>query len=145
MRRQIAFSGTQLSVDLVCVPPSEIGRVWPMAANLIRAAIERTNLSEFADIEAQVLAGDQILWLAISDHVEAAATTHLIKTSGKPILVVTACSGTQRERWLSLRHKIEKYAKDEGASRVRTYGRKGWERALPDYRVAYVIMEKELG
>lgn len=133
-----------MTVDLVCVPPADIAGAWPLASSLIRAAIERTKLSEFADIEKQVLAGDQLLWLAISDHVEAAATTHLIKTSGKPVLVVTACAGTQRERWLSLRHKIEKYAKDEGASRVRTYGRKGWERALPDYHVAYVIMEKEL-
>ncbi len=130
--------------DLVCVPPVDISKAWPLARNLIRAAIERTNLSEFADIENAVLSGDQLLWMAISDHVEAAATTHLIKTGGKPVLVVTAVAGTQRERWLSLRHKIEKYAKDEGASRVRTFGRKGWERALPDYRVAYVIMEKEL-
>jgi len=133
-----------MSVDLVCVPPVDITKAWPLARNLIRAAIERTNLSEFADIENAVLSGDQLLWLAISDHVEAAATTHLIKTSGKPVLIVTAVAGTQRERWLSLRHKIEAYAKAEGCKCVRLYGRKGWERALPDYRVEYVIMEKDL-
>lgn len=133
-----------MSVDLVCVPPVDITKAWPLARNLIRAAIERTNLSEFADIENAVLSGDQLLWLAISDHVEAAATTHLIKTTGKPVLVVTACSGRHRERWLPLFAKIEKYAKDEGASRVRIYGRKGWERALTGYRAEFVILERTL-
>ncbi len=131
-------------IDLVCVDPKDVHLIWPQAKGLIRAAIEKTDLSEFADVESDVLAGDQLLWLALSDHIEAAATTHLIKTRGKPVLIVTAVAGAQRERWLPLKHRIEKYAKDEGASRIRTFGRKGWERALPDYRVAYVIMEKEL-
>lgn len=132
------------SVDLVCVNPENINEIWPSARLLIKAAIEQTNLSEFADIEQQVLSGDQLLWLAISDHIEAAATTHLIKTSGKPVLIVTACSGLQRERWLPLFSRIEKYAKDEGASRVRIFGRRGWERVLTGYHAAYVILEKEL-
>lgn len=131
-------------IDLVCVNPADVHHIWPQAKGLIRAAIEKTDLSDFSDIEYDVLSGDQLLWLALSDHIEAAATTHLIKTHGKPILVVTAVAGAHRERWLPLKHKIEKYAKDEGASRVRTFGRKGWERALPDYRVSYVIMEKDL-
>lgn len=137
-------SCTPLSVDLVCVPPADVHKIWPQAGELIRAAIEQTDLSEFADLEYDVMSGDQLLWLAISDHIEAAATTHLIKTRGKPVLVITACSGYQRERWLPLLSKIEQYAKAEGASRVRLYGRKGWERTLKDYRTEYVIMEKVL-
>lgn len=131
-------------IDLCCVDPKDVSQIWPQARDLIRAAIERTGLSEFADIEAQVLAGDQLLWLAISDHIEAAATTFLAKTSGKPVCILTACSGHQRERWLPLFAKIEKYAKDEGARCMRIYGRKGWERVLPDYRVEHVILEKQL-
>lgn len=131
-------------IDLCCVDPKDVSKIWPQASGLIRAAVEQTDLSDFADIEKDVLAGWQLLWLAISDHVEAAATTHLIKTRGKPVLIVTAVAGHQRERWLPLRHRIESYAKAEGCSCVRLYGRKGWERALKDYRVEYVIMEKAL-
>lgn len=131
------------SVDLVCVDPRNIVEVWPLAKDLIRAAIERTGLNEFEEIEPQVLSGDQLLWLAISDHVEAAATTHLIKTSGRPVCVLTACSGHQRERWMPLFARIEKYAKDEGASCMRIYGRKGWERVLDGYRVEHVILERQ--
>lgn len=131
-----------MSVDLLCVNPANVQETWPLARDLIRAAIERTRLSEFADIEKAVLSGDQLLWLAISDHVEAAATTHL--SAG--VCTLTACSGHQRERWLPLFAKIEKYAKDECCSTMRLYGRRGWERVLSNdgYRVEHVILEKAL-
>ncbi len=132
------------TVDLICVDPKTVHQTWPLAKGLIKAAIEHTGLSEFSDVEYDILSGDQLLWLVISDHIEAAVTTHLIKTAGKPVCVITACSGVQRERWLALKAKIEKYAKDEGCSCVRLYGRKGWERVLKDYRVEHVIMEKAL-
>ncbi len=126
------------AVDLICVDPKEISQVWPYAGNLIRAAIEQTGLSEFEDIERQVFSGDQLLWLAISDHIEAAATTHLSNN----VCTIVACAGHNRERWLPLRAKIEAYAKAEGCRAVRLYGRKGWERTLRDYHVEFVIMEK---
>lgn len=128
------------SVDLLCVDPKDVHQIWPQTRDLIRAAIERTNLSDFADIENDVLKGDQLLWLAISNHVEAAATTHL----SRGVCTLTACSGHQRERWLPLFARIEKYAKDEGCSAMRIYGRKGWERVLDGYRVQHVILEKDL-
>jgi hypothetical protein len=128
-----------MSVDLLCVNPADIAKTWPLARDLIRAAIERTKLSEFTDIEKDVLAGDQLLWLAISDRVEAAATTHL----SRGVCTLTACSGHQMERWLPLFATIEKYAKAEGC-KMRIYGRPGWERVLDGYRREYVILEKVL-
>jgi hypothetical protein len=130
-----------MSVDLLCVNPADVAKTWPLARDLIKAAIERTELSDFADIEKDVLSGDQLLWLAISDRVEAAATTHLSRN----VCTLTACSGHQRERWLPLFARIEKYAKDEGCHTMRIYGRKGWERVLDGYKAEYVILEKSLG
>lgn len=129
-----------MSVDLICVDPKEVSKVWPLARDIIRAAIEYTNLSDFTDIERDVLSGDELLWLAISDHIEAAATTHLSRN----VCTLTACSGHQRERWLPLFAKIEKYAKNEGATTMRIYGRKGWERVLDGYQSTHVILEKAL-
>ena len=126
-----------MSVDLLCVNPADIQKTWPLARDLIRAAIERTGLSDFADIEKDVLAGDQLLWLAISDRVEAAATTHL----SRGVCTLTACSGHQMERWLPLFSTIEKYAKDEGC-KMRIYGRPGWQRVLTGYHVEHVVLEK---
>lgn len=126
------------SVSLVCVNPENIFDVWPHARPLIKAAIDRTELSDFADIESDVLEGKQLLWLAWSDHIEAAATTHLARN----ICTLTACSGHQRERWLPLFARIEKYAKDEGCSRMRIWGRPGWQRVLDGYHVEHVVLEK---
>jgi hypothetical protein len=129
-----------MSVDLICVPPNEVTQVWPYAGPMIRVAIEQTNLSDFADVEKDVMSGDQLLWLAISDHIEAAATTHLSRN----VCTLTACSGHQRERWLPLMSKIEAYAKAEGCRTLRLYGRVGWQRVLKDYRVEHIVMEKSL-
>jgi hypothetical protein len=128
-----------LQVGLICVNPADVQKSWPLARDLIRAAIERTDLSDFEDIEKDVLAGDQLLWLAVSDHIEAAATTHL----SRGVCTITACSGHQRERWLPLLARIEKYAKAEGC-KMRIYGRPGWQRVLEGYKVEHVILEKVL-
>jgi hypothetical protein len=129
-----------MSVDLLCVNPAEVQAVWPLARDLVKAAIERTKLSDFADIEKAVLEGKHLLWLAISDRVEAAATTSLMP----PVCTLVACSGHQRERWLPLFSRIEKYAKDEGCKTMRIYGRSGWERVLDGYKAEHVILEKAL-
>jgi hypothetical protein len=126
-------------VDLVCVDHGKIFDFWPHARGLIKAAIDATNLSDFADIESDVLEGKQLLWLAWSGHIEAAATTHL----SRGVCTLTACSGHQMERWLPLLGRIEKYAKNEGC-KMRIYGRKGWQRVLDGYEVQHVVLEKVL-
>lgn len=127
-------------MNLICVDPEKIFDVWPHVRPLIKAAIDATGLSDFNDIESDVLSGDQLLWMAVSDHIEAAATTHLSRN----VCVLTACSGHHRERWLPLFAKIEKYAKDEGATTMRIFGRRGWERVLDGYQSTHVILEKAL-
>ena len=131
-------------VELVCVDPKIVDQFWPHASKLIQTAVERTGLCEFKDIESQVLSGSQLLWLAWSGSIEAAATTELVEINGRLVCVLTACGGHQRERWLPLLAKIEQFAKDEGCSCLRIFGRRGWERVLNDYRVEHIILEKQL-
>lgn len=118
--------------------------MWPHVSDKIRAAVERTGLSSFADIEADVLSGLQLVWVAWDGKdILAAATTQLVKPAEK-VCVLTACAGYDRERWMPLFAKIEQYAKDEGCSTMRIFGRRGWERVLDGYRVEHVILEKAL-
>ena len=128
------------SVKLICVDPEKVFDFWPHARGLIKAAIEATDLSSFDDIERDVLDGNQLLWLAWSDRIEAAATTHL----SNKVCTIVACSGHQRERWVPLFAQIETYAKNEGCRCIRIFGRKGWERVLDGYRVEHVVLEKDL-
>jgi hypothetical protein len=133
-----------LPVELVCVAPARINEVWPLASHLIKSACDRTALSDFSVVEREVMAGDQLLWLAWSDHIEAAATTKIVKSGQHKICILVACGGEGRDRWLSLFEQIEKYAKDENCRCVRIFGRRGWKRALTGYRVQHVVLEKVL-
>jgi hypothetical protein len=133
-----------LSVNLLCVGPDLIEGMWPHVRDKIRAAVERTGLSSFADIEGDVLSGSQLCWIAWNGaEIMAAATTQLVKPHDK-VCVLTACSGYDRAQWLPLFEQIEAYAKAEGCKTMRIFGRKGWERVLDGYRVEHVVLEKAL-
>ncbi len=118
-------------------------------APLLRRATKRTGLSAFADIEREILAGGALLWLAVIGEgsalaIEAAASTSLQHTDAGKVCVITACAGHDMSRWLPLISGIENYARDEGCTCVRIFGRNGWLRVLDGYEASYVILDKEL-
>ncbi|WP_245286837.1 hypothetical protein [Bradyrhizobium sp. Tv2a-2] len=115
----------------------------------MRKAIARTGLSAFADIESDILRGDALLWLALSDGrgetaIEAAASTSLQQTDSGKVCIITACAGANMARWLPLINHIEAYAKAEGCRCMRIFGRRGWQRVLEDYDEKHIILDKEL-
>jgi hypothetical protein len=69
--------------DLLCVDPKDVHQIWPHAKELIRRLSKRPISATSATLNTTFCAAISLLWLAISDHVEAAATTHLIKTKDK--------------------------------------------------------------
>jgi hypothetical protein len=130
--------------NLICIDPARIDEMWPHVRDKIRAAVERTGLSSFADIESDVLGGASLVWIAWNgSEIMAAATTQLVKPYDK-VCELTACSGYGLAQWLPLFKQIEQYAKAEGCAKMRIFGRKGWERVLDGYRVEHVVLEKGL-
>ncbi len=133
-------------VELVCVEPGRIDEIWPHVRELLRKACQRTSLSAFAEIEADILSGRSLVWLAWNGSViEAAAATSLINSDSGKVCVITLCGGQGMKRWLKLIERIEVYARDEGCTRIRIFGRKGWLRVLNGYEAKHVIVDKELG
>ena len=133
------------TAELVCVDPARVGEIWPHVSPLLKAACYRTKLNAFADIEADILAGRSLLWVAWNGRtVESAAATVLINSELGKVCVITVCGGSDMKRWLPLIDQIETYATDEGCKRVRIYGRKGWLHVLDGYEENHVIMDKEL-
>jgi hypothetical protein len=134
--------------DLFCVNPEQIFDFWPHARGLIKSAIDATDLSDFADIEHQVLNGDQLLWLAWSGKIEAAATTHLSRNVCTLTALASDKPGHGEPLWRRagmwpLFERIEQYARNEGC-KMRIYGRPGWQRVLDGYKIEHVILEKAL-
>ncbi len=132
-------------VRAVCVDPKRINEIWPHVRALIEAAIKRTGLSAFCDVEDEILCGDGLLWLAWDgDTIKAAASTSLQVTDAGLVCVLTACGGHDMHEWLPLLADIETYAKAEKCRCVRIFGRKGWAKVLNDYAVKNVVLDKEL-
>lgn len=133
-------------VDIVCIDPKQVSEIWPHVRSLLQEACRRTGLNAFADIEAEILAGRSLLWIAWNGStIESAAATVLINSESGRVCIITVCGGSGIKRWLYLVGQIEDYAKREGCARVRIHGRKGWLRVLDGYEQKYVIMDKELG
>ena len=134
------------SIDLVCVDPARVHEVWPHVRPLLEKACRRAALNAFADFESDILCGRSLVWVAWNGStIEAAAATVLINSDLGKVCVITLCAGREMSRWLKLIKGIEAYARDEGCTRARIFGRKGWLRALEGFRARHVVMDKVLG
>jgi hypothetical protein len=142
--------------QLICIDPARINEFWPHVAPLIKAAMVRGAITDFTDVEDAVFARRALVWIAWNGTaLKAAAVTQLSTVHGERFCTIVACAsgrlrpssramGQDRSEWLPLLAGLERYAKSENCQAIRIFGRRGWERLLPDYRPARVLLQKEL-
>jgi hypothetical protein len=134
-----------MTCRLVCIDPARIGEAWPLVSELIANAMHKTNLSDFSVVKQDVLAGRALLWMAVnSKQAVAAAVTQIAVANGHKYCTIVACGGKDRTQWLRLIRGLEDYAQREGCEAMRIFGRSGWVRLLPDYRIVGHITERRL-
>jgi hypothetical protein len=130
---------------LICIDPAQVHQFWPHVSPFIRSAMYCGRISDFVGIECAVHAGRALTWIVWNgSQIKAAVVTELSTANGDRYCTIVACGGEQRDQWLPLIGELESYAKREGCKAMRIYGRRGWQRVLPDYKPARVILEKEL-
>jgi hypothetical protein len=130
---------------LICIDPARVSEFWPHVSPLIRTAMERGAITDFGEVSDAVLAGSALVWIAWSGAtIEAAAVTQLSTVGGARFCTIVACGGRRRDEWLPLLAGLERYAKAESCKAMRIFGRRGWERLLPDYKSARILLEKKL-
>jgi hypothetical protein len=129
--------------ELVQIPAEAVAQVWPLGARHIEAGLRGAEWFPSA-IRDECETGDSQLWFAWAGAVEAAAVTKIIETPTGMVCVVASLGGERMHRWLGLLDQLEAWAKSEGCSRMRFFGRKGWTRKLNDYRVSRLVCDKEL-
>lgn len=133
------------SAKAVCVDPKQVDLIWPDVSHWIKRAMQRGDLGRFDDVEADVLSGKALLWLAwIWPEIEGAAVTQISRTEKSKVCTIVACGGERVSRWLPLIEKIEEYAKQQDCDRTQIFGRPGWVRLLPDYRARAMVIERRL-
>jgi hypothetical protein len=123
----------------------DVDLIWPMAAKLIEAAMTKTNLSDFAIVADDVRAGHALLWIATNEKdLQAAAVTQVTKANGHKYCTIIACGGVDHKEWISLLDEVEDYARQMDCAAIRFFGRNGWSRLLPDYKIIGHITERKL-
>lgn len=133
------------SVELVCIDPARVAEFWPHVRSMILGAIMRTGLSHTRDVEESILTGGSLLWIAWDGRaIDAAAATEIVETDAGKVCVLVAVGGKNMHRWFPMLKKLEIYAKAEGCSCLRIFGRRGWVRLLKNYAVEHVVLEKRL-
>jgi hypothetical protein len=126
----------------MCCPPDMAGDLWPHVRPMVGAAMDRTDLGRLADLDTDVLSGNALLWVVVTDKIEGAGVTRLEITQHSKVCLIVAFGGKGPSQ--GLLSTIEQYAKAEGCDCVRWIGRKGWKRKMPDYKEISVVMERRL-
>lgn len=132
------------SARLALVEPEDILSLWPQVAPMIDRAMRCGDLGKSSEVKSMVINGEALLWVILDPGISAAIVTQVsIVESGKCCHIV-ACGGERVLKALPLLAHIEDYARHEGCKKMRLLGRKGWARALPDYKQTRVVLDKEL-
>ena len=134
-----------MPAHLACVDPAQVASLWPHVAHVIRRAMARGGMGRFDDVERDVLGANAYLWLAIDEGaVFAAAVTQVTQQQDRRLCTIVACGGRDFARWGTLIEGLENYARAENCTRMEIAGRPGWLRRLPGYRLAKIVIRKEI-
>ena len=132
--------------SLICIDPAQVHPFWPYVSPLIRAAMHKGRLTDYAEVERGVFDGSALVWIVWNgEKIKAAAVTELSCANGERFCTIVACGGSDRGQWLPLISELERYAKAEGCKAMRIFGRRGWSKLLPDYKTSRVLLEKDIG
>ena len=130
--------------NLEQIPPEHIDAVWVLCAEFIQRGCKLGDVTP-DELKVRCKEGNAQLWFAWSDHLEAALVTEIWNLPKSTVCVFMSIGGQHISRWLGLLDDVETWAKAQGATISRTFGRKGWGRILPDYKPRYFVYEKDLG
>lgn len=131
-------------MNLGLVGPDNLGSVWPHVESLLKPAINLSGGRYTVDTTRSAISrGEMQLWIAHQDQeIYAAMTSTVSVYPAKTMLAVVHCGGRMMGLWLQQMREIEEWAKSQNCAGVEITGRAGWEKALPGYRRAGVLIER---
>lgn len=117
---------------LLCVPPGLVLQLRPLAGPFIERGCARHGRLTAADIWAGLQAGELLLWLAVeSDDIGGVIVTALLQDGAERVCRIMTTAG-RLSVLLPQQKAIEAYARAERCTRLRAFGRPGWQRILRD-------------
>jgi hypothetical protein len=132
---------------LYLIPQPAVREVWGLAAPYLDKAEKRGGaMQTVAEWREDCAAGRKQLWFVWADErCDGAGVTYLTETpEGKTCVIDGFAARDGYKAWKASMPTLEAWAFTQGCQRVRVYGRVGWMKALKDYALKGVILDKEL-
>ncbi len=134
-----------MSADLRQIPALDVLHEWPRVAPFVRKALEHGEGSYLeADVGHYCMTGEWQLWvIGRGGKIQAVGITEIVNFPRQRKCLIRYLSGDLQEilpHWAV----FESWAREQGCTRFEIYGRKGWERVLPDWTKQHVIFTRNL-
>ena len=131
---------------LVPISSDNVKNVWPHVSKFIESACDKgpDNLSP-SELCVSCETMRHQLWVLISSNGPEAAAVTGIYDDGDVRRGEWVAFGGSGNAWIEHMEPIEQWAKDQGCTAFRSYGRPGMTKRMPtEYRVKGIIFEKVL-
>ena len=129
----------------------DIDLVWPLVAEYLHSAVQEANGEyDLQDIYDALQKNMMRLWVTYDDFgiVKAAAVCTINFFPHKKICFIMFTGGVNVDEWCTDQtlSAIESWAKENGASTMQVFGRKGWIKKLKPlgFKEKYWVLTKEL-
>jgi hypothetical protein len=134
-----------MTCQVLLVPTNRVGQIWDRVGPLLARAMTKLQIGDCGTLAQQLRDAQALLWIAVDgQELKAALATQVSIVDGRKYCTLVALGGRHRRDWLPMLGKIEDYARAEGCIAMRIYGRPGWSRVLPDYKIIGHITERKL-
>ena len=109
------------------VPADKLADIWPRVEGWLAEAVSRNQGDEnLLDVLLAIARGNYVLVASDS----WAAVLHIVKFPRQTVCTVSYCGGSDLKAMTEAFHAGCEWAKANGISVMRTYGRPGWQRVL---------------
>lgn len=132
-------------MEITRIFPEDIEHIWDILLPLVSNERMLNNWVSSETLKTQLISNKADLWVNYELTSFAIGATYS-RTDGSKTYIVNymASSNGSKEGWDETIKTIEEQAKDWGCTTIQVKGRRGWQRALPDYKLVQITLEKEL-
>jgi hypothetical protein len=125
----------------------DVLNVWPRVEVFIKEAIERGHVPySLEEVAAEIMERRWQLWTVMDDDgIMAVAVTKIDKFGNGTVGTIMFLSGEEWGKWAHLLNDVlMPWFKEKGCQSVRLFGRKGFQRLLPDWETVAYVMTRDL-
>ena len=128
--------------SLVCYTQDQIPYVWDEVKPLIKRALDGGSNYTLQDIRLGLCTSDMQLWTWVGEKIEAALVTAIQSRDDETWCLLLALGGKNMDQWMECLPIVEGWAKGNGCTELRIYGRSGWKKL--GFEIEYTKLVRKL-